>query len=225
MNINMKQLVSLALMTCFAISGCESDSVAPHDDPPALSERDTASQAALVVMAATVMGPVIVDGGITKRDANEAIVFDNPDGIMGTAYLDYFLGGPNGVPSTSEAADYAHLYTMQNMPLMLELGLGGGVSMGFDLTGDIDQTDSSAVISGTGTFKTGPNEASFAINEVSLETTSDYPTNGTVVFANLFYEITAYCDGTNTAIMVITGGSSYSLNLDDGGVEMLTEGN
>ncbi len=222
MKIKMKWQAALVLVALLAVAGCENDAVAPHDDPPALSAGDTAIQAGLVTMASTVVGAVILDPDSVNKDAAGDIFFDNADGVTGVAHLDYYVGGPKGELSTSEVADYAHLYTDENAPLLIELGLGGMVALGFDLSSTIDQKTSEAVISGGGSFTSGPYTASFAMNDVAVALSDPYPNDGTVVFVGLFYEVTAYCDGTNIAVMEVTDGPTYELNLDTGAVEEIT---
>jgi len=218
MNIKLKLQAILLVVVLLTVNGCDSDPVAPHDDPPTLSVEDTAYQTGMVALAALVVGPALLNGEVTKKGPAEIIEFDNEDGIVGTAHLEYFLGGPKGDPSTSEAADYAHLYTGEGMPLMVELGLGGGASFSFDLEGDIDQENKAAVINGSGYFQSGPHMSHFEINDMPVDNVSDYPNAGTIVFLGLLYEITAYCDGTYLAVLEVTNGPAFWLDLDTGDV-------
>ncbi|MFT5233846.1 MAG: hypothetical protein ACI9UK_000743 [Candidatus Krumholzibacteriia bacterium] len=219
MNFKMKGQAALLLVALLAFTGCENDGVAPHDEAPVLGTPDIVHQAALVVMAATVVVPVILDPSSVTKDANEDILFNDPDGITGLIHLDYFLGGPSGEVSTSDVADYAHLFTDDEAPLGVKVDSNAMAYMGFNITADIDQEGRSAVVNGSGTFDWGPSEASFAFNSVTLSASNPYPNDGTVLFTSLLYEVTAFCDGTNYAIMAVTNGPTYRLNLDDGVVE------
>jgi len=205
------------------LGGCDNDPVAPHDEIPALSESDVASQAGWVAMAAGIVGPETVE--FTAKSGANPYQHTFAGTVSGSIFLDFTSGTP-GAPVTPGEADHVNLYTEDQKPLIILVGLTGmegSVLLGFDIEADIDRTvtPNTAVINGGGTFASGPYEASFTFNDLLVAAGENYPRSGTMGFTSAAFSLTATFNGTNIAIMEMSNGSTYGVNLDDGNVEEL----
>lgn len=206
------------------IAGCESDAVAPNDTLPALTEGEVAQQAGLVAAGLAQVGPQILtyNGG----KAGPAVLgvypydFTNEDNITGEIVLEYFDGGPGGVHSTWDDADYGLLYTPEGKNVTVALDLGGGVepifSVTFDLYGPIDQTADTATVSGSGTFTSQAFVRDFTLADVVLTEVSSYPSGGTLAYTSGSIDLTVTYDGTRFVTAEINGGGAFVVDLDTG---------
>lgn len=204
------------------LAGCESDPVAPNEELPALTEQESAQQAALVAVGVAQVGPRLVtfNGAKAYNKVDGVYPYTFPPGgdISGSIMLEYFNGGPDGVHSAWDMADYGLLYTPEGDSVTVALDLGGGVepifSVTFDLEGPIDREEDTATVSGAGTFSSGGFFQNFSLTDVLLDDVSSYPDGGTMVFTGGPFETTVTYDGTRYALVVITGGPAWVIDLD-----------
>jgi hypothetical protein len=214
----MRGLVLLAALTVFGllVGGCESDSVAPQDELPALSKDAAANQAALAATVLASVAPEIVRYDGPTKEAY-SYNFLGVEGVTGTVNLEYWTGGIDGTPATFEVGDHARLWTPGLMGVVLETETGGSVSVTFDIHAQVVQaTETATIMVGSdGTFTSGDYVTNF--NLVNLVVTdSDYPTSGSMeVSAGGFDMIVAF-DGDHTALLSIDGEGTWIVDLDDG---------
>lgn len=220
----------LLLGFCLLLAGCESDSVAPNEQLPALTEKGAAQQAALVAVGISKAAPELLKfSGKKPRDKDLGIyTYDFPEGgdISGSIMLEYFDGGPEGDHSTWNDADYGLLYTTGGEVVSVELELEGAepvFGLKFDLHGDIDHPTDTAAVAGTGSFTTGASSNSFMIEDsdpVILHSVSTYPEEGGSFFysADEFDLIVVY-NGDDTALVAHASAPEvaiYIIDLDTG---------
>ncbi len=205
-------------------TGCESDTVAPHDEDPALTQEDVAYQTMYLGQMfneVAVQAVSYVPGGAVNKQ-NYTYDFPGESDIAGVINLDFRTGGENGTSATYNEADYVHLYTGEGAPLVLALGLGGSATITFDLTADIVQaTDTATITVGSkGSFVSGVYSSNFAFNDVVVIDGNGYPESGSIDFTTGDTEIVLVYDGDNTAQLLVAGIWTYTVNLDSG---VLTE--
>ena len=210
--------VPMLLVGGLLLSGCDSDSVAPQDEAPALSSADVAAQAGYVAMAVAAIGPETVEfaGKADKDSYTETFAGD----IAGEVHLDFFTGG---TPSSWQGADHVDLYTGEDAPLVIMVGMSGAegtVLLGFDVSADIDRNANpdTAVIDGSGTFASGPYTATFGFDGVAVAAGGSYPASGTMSFSGSGHTGTVTFNGTNLASLSMQGGANWVIDLDTGEV-------
>lgn len=220
-------LALVLLLACgLLLGGCESDSVAPNDDLPQVTEQEAAQQAALVAAGVSRVGPALVnfDGSKSLEDEPGFYTYTFPSGgdVSGSIHLQYYSGGPSGVPSMWDDADYGRLFTPVGSLLVISLDLGGGVvptvGLGFQIQGDIDRDTDSAVVNGVGNFVSGDMMAGFSFSDLLVSGLSSYPSGGTMGFTSGTLELTVIFDGDHTANVEIGEVVSYVIDLDTGEV-------
>lgn len=197
------------------LGGCESDSTAPQDPAPALSEQEAAAQAGLVAMAVTQVGPEVINfAEIGKTVYSRTFVGD----VSGTVNLDFRLGGPDGPSATWATGTWARLYTDAGNDLVITIGeMGGTAQLGLNITADINRLGGTAVVNGGGTFATGPYAATFAFDDLAVQA-DGYPTGGSMTFNGGGFVMTVAFDGTNIATVTVQGLGTWYVNLDTGEV-------
>lgn len=217
-NKNSILMMGLLLMGLLACAGCESDSVAPNDEAPELSEENVAYQAAAVALAVAEIGPVVLDPSAAKEVIT--YTFENFDYVTGTCDIDYRSGGADGTPASPEAADYAHLYTTTEDGLGLLADFEGGSIEVMRLTADVMATlnhdlDRATVLEGSGgDLVAGIYTGTYAISGVVVG--GEYPESGTITFTSSGYTIVVEFDGSNMADVSVDDVLTWTLNLDDG---------
>ena len=231
-------LPALLLACGLLVGGCESDSVAPQDELPELTEAEVTQQAALVAVGIARVGPqLLLYDGTKSGDKDEEGVytqdFEDFDNITGIVILEYFNGGPGGVHCVWDEADYGLLYTWDDPETSEEdgvtivLDLGGGLvpvfELTFDLHGDINQTADTATVSGSGTFVTGDEISDFTLTNVVLTDVSDYPTGGEMGFIADGIALVVNYNGVQMAEVTIDETVAYMIDLDLGTVTPVGE--
>lgn len=215
----------LLLGFCLVVGGCESDSVVPQEELPALTEQGAAQQASLVAVGISMAGPELLNFSGKSGDKELGIYpYTFPDGgdVTGTIMLEYFTGGAGGTHSSWEDADYGLLYTVEDNEVSMNLDLDGlapDFGMTFNLYGPIDQVLDTAEVSGTGKFRTGASNHGFTIPDddpVVLEAVSTYPSGGMFVYSADGFELLVVYDGSDTAIIQIAEVVAYTIDLDTG---------
>ncbi len=201
-------------------TGCSNDPVAPHDEAPDLTTEDVATQAGLVAKAISLVGPQVIDFA-GKSDKNSySYSFPASENVTGEIHMDYFLGGPGGTSVAWDVGDYVDLYTATGEQLDVAVDFGGGLVLAFSLTFDIgavlDRPNNKATISGTGTFASGTSTATFSFTDLVVVKAGDYPASGGMSFTGAGFSMTVTFDGTNMAILAISDGSAYDVDLDTG---------
>lgn len=215
----------LLLGFCLVIGGCESDSVVPQEQLPALTEQGAAQQASLVAVGISKAGPELLNFSGKSGDKELGVYpYTFPEGgdISGTIMLEYFTGGAGGTHSSWDDADYGLLYTTEGNEVSVALDLDGlepQFGLTFNLYGPIDQVADTAEVSGTGTFTTGDSSNDFTIPDddpVLLEAISTYPSGGMFLYSADGFELMVVYDGSDTAIIQIAEVVAYTIDLDTG---------
>ena len=220
----------ILVLACGAlVGGCESDSVAPHDELPVLTEREVVQQAALVAVGIAKVGPEVMNFQGLKTFEKELGVYIRtfPEGgdITGSIIIEYFNGGPSGVHSLWDDADYGLFYTPEGERVTIDLEIpdvGTSVfALDFDLHGDIDHEADTATVSGSGNLTTGDFHPSFTITNVVLTEVSSYPDGGTFEFVAGVITVVVEYDGDNTSTVSINDVITYVIDLDTGIVTLI----
>lgn len=208
-------LLALALLTAGVI-GCDSDSTAPQDNAPALTEAGAATQAGQIAKAMVQLGPEM----LTFSQPAKTVYDRTFSGLIaGTVHLDFRLGGADGPSATWATGTWARLYTDQGAPLVITIGdQGGTAQLGLDINGVLNRVQDTAVINGGGTFASGPYSASFLFTDLAVAAAADYPGGGTLTFNAGTWVVTVTFDGTNIATMAVFGHGTWDVNLDTGEV-------
>lgn len=208
-------LLALALLAA-AVIGCDSDSTAPQDNAPALTEEGAATQAGQVAKAMVQMGPEM----LTFSQPGKTVYDRTFNGLItGTVHLDFREGSADGPSATWNTGSWARLYTDDGAPLVITVGDAGGTAqLGLDIHGVLNRISDTALINGGGTFASGPYSATFAFTDLAVAAASDYPDSGSLAFTAGAWVITVTFDGTNIATMSVTGHGTWDVNLDTGDV-------
>jgi hypothetical protein len=218
--------VTLILAGALLLVGCESDSVAPQDEIPTLTEGDVAQQAGVVATALAKVSPEIVAFRPAKAAKDLGIYpydFPNQPQVTGMVTLEFFTGGPTGTHVAYDAADFGLLYTDPGEMLRVEIEVTEDVTLGFDLglsvEGYLDRDAGSAVVSGAGTFVSGLHPGSFQFTGLAVSENGLYPTAGSLTFLSAGWTMTVVFDGDVTAEVLLDGTPLYVVNLETGLVE------
>ena len=219
-NWKMTLMTALALLACggLLLTGCESDTVAPQDELPALTQDDVGYQAAGA--AALLAGVAIEIVEFTPTKDAYSYSFDGTDGITGDVNLEYWTGGDiDGDPSTFNLGDYARMWTPNAAGVVLETGEGGSVSLSFDIEAEVVQTaptTATIVVGSSGTFASGGYSGTFDIENIVVTDGLEYPTSGSMTFSSSGFEMVITFDGTNMALISIDGEGTWLVDLSDG---------
>lgn len=211
----------LILLTgAFFAGGCSSDSVAPHDDTPELTQENVAGQAAMVAMAITEIGPQLVN--FVPNKTVYTYDFAGYDYVDGQVQLDFRLGGADGSSSTPSQADYAHLWTLGENGLTLTYETGvtqSAMYLTADLMADIDQAnDRATILDGSGgILVSGIFTGSYAMDGLVVRATG-YPLSGTLTFTGGAHVLVVTFNGSPTAIISADGATVAAVNLTNGDV-------
>lgn len=214
----------LILLTgAFFAGGCSSDSVAPQDETPELTQENVAGQAAMVATAITEVGPQLVN--FTPSKTVYTYDFAGYDYVDGQVQIDFRLGGADGSSSTPSQADYGHLWTVGETGLTLTYDTGvteSAMYLTADLMADIDQAnDRATILDGSGgILVSGIFTGSYAIDGLVVGATG-YPSAGTLTFTGGAHELVVTFNGSSTAIIAADGDNVATVNLDTGAVTFL----
>ncbi len=215
------------LLACLALllgaglwlTGCESDTVAPHDELPEVSSEDAAYQAAAMASAAGQFLPQLVEYNGT--DKNEySYTFPGDSAVSGTILFDFRMGSADGAPAPYDTATWGKIYTDAGENISFAVGLGGSIDLKFSIAADITRDpDTATLLEGSGgTFTSGDYTAVFSFADLVVIRDGDYPAAGSMTFLSGNYSVTVTFDGSNIAVLTIVDGSSWSVNLDDGSI-------
>ena len=215
-------LAAFALMlgACLWLTGCESDTVAPHDELPQLTDEDKAYQAAAMGAAAGRVLPQIVEfDGTSKNEYTYSFPADGSD-LTGNIYFDFRMGNADGAPAAFDAASWGNMFTAANEPIVFAVGVGGTVEVDFNIVASLVQaTNTATLLEGSqGTFTAGDYSATFAFDGVIVTAGADYPAGGTMTFTSGGTVLIVTFDGDNTATISLNGIITWILNLDDGSI-------
>lgn len=215
--------LTLLLAGALLLVGCESDSVAPQDEIPALTEGDVAQQAGVVAVALAKVSPEIVAFRPAKAAKELGIYpydFSGQPQVTGNVTLEFFTGGPTGTHVAYDAADFGLLYTDPGEMLRVDIDVTEEVTLGFDLglsvEGYLDRDAGSAVVSGAGTFVSGLHPGSFQFTGMGVSENGLYPTAGTMTFFSAGWTMTVIFDGDATADVLLDNVLLYVVNLETG---------
>ena len=206
----------LLVLGLLALVGCESDSVAPQDSDPELTQEDAAHQAAVVAMAIAKVGPQVVRVAPLKTVYSH--VFDGTDGITGTVEMDFRTGGPDGASASSTAGDWASLVTLGEDGLAFQVDQSATMYLEVGITCSINQTlhTATALAGSGGTFTAGVYVTTFTMDGLTVAATNDYPTSGVLIFTSGPHTLDIEFDGTVNAVISADGSPHWMLNMDTG---------
>jgi hypothetical protein len=225
--VGLMGVLILLLGFCLVIGGCESDSVVPQEQLPALTERGAAQQASLVAVGISKAGPELLNFSGKSGDKELGVYpYTFPEGadIAGTIMLEYFNGGAEGEHCLWSDADYGLLYTTEGNEVSVALDLEGlepEFALTFNLYGPIDQVLDTAEVSGTGKFASGDSSHDFTIPDddpVLLEAISTYPSGGSFAYSADGFDLVVVYDGDDTAFVFVSEAPEpgYVIDLDTG---------
>lgn len=211
-------LLTLALAAC--VAGCESDPVAPQDELPAVTAEGSAATSAAIAKIMVEVGPIILDPSKAVVDVDLDDPLDDYEDLSGTFHIDY-RDGPDGAPAEPGDALWAHGYTDDGSPVVVDFGDYGGQSeFEFDVTADITRgtPDSVEILDGSGgTMVSGERNTTFTASGLVIDG-GDYPASGTVTVDPADGpESTVTFNGTDKALAFVDG-TYYEVDLDDGSV-------
>jgi len=221
MNKKIYLLAALMLMLGLGLwlAGCESDTVAPHDETPALTQEDATYQAAAMASASGRFLPQLVE--FDGSDKNEySYQFPTGGDITGTIYFDFRNGGAEGAPAPYNTANWGHLFTAADEEISFAVGIGGSIDLKFSIFADITRDpDTATILTGSGgTFTSGAYGAVFSFADLVVVRDGDYPASGSMTFVSGAFEVTVTFDGTNIAIASFNNVASWTINLDDASI-------
>jgi hypothetical protein len=211
-------LGSLALLAAgvlLVMAGCESDSTAPKDEVPPISQQAAAQQAGYFASAVAQAYGIYQDA----LHGKEVIVHDFATGdASGSFTMDFRTGGAGGTPSPSALADYIHIYTDTEQDVRItQPGLTIPLAIAtFDVV--VDPYDATAPESGTlnggGRLVSGAYTSTFTVEDLFLNS-STYPPSGALIYTAGDHEVTVEFDGSQFATLTV-GSMIYLVNLDTG---------
>jgi len=219
MNKKIYLLAALMLMLGLGLwlTGCESDTVAPHDETPELTSEDVAYQSAAMGVATSQVLPQLVE--YEDNDKNEySYTFPAGSDVTGTVHFDFRNGGPTGDPAPYDTATWGRLYTLSGETVSVEIGYGGSIDLEFDITATLSQDPDSATCSGGGTFTSGDYSATFTFDALVVVEGASYPTGGSMTFVSGEYTMTVTFDGSSVAVISYNGENMWNINLVDGSI-------
>jgi len=205
-------LIIVLLTMGLLLTGCDSDSTAPNDELPALSNQDVASQGGNMAAAMMSVLPRIWDPQTSKDNGEYSYTF-GPGPVQGTV-LSEFRDVEGGDLVDYDVAGWALVRTAD--PLAITL-IEGGIPwmLGFTITAIIDQEADTATAAGVGNLVVGDYTANFTLDAVVVQDGDDYPASGTITYVNAGISADITFDGDNTATVTV-GEDSWTLNLADG---------
>lgn len=222
-NVLRRIMVVAAVATAVLwLGGCESDSVAPRDDLPTLTQADAAQQAGVIAAGIHRMGPQILrfDPGKAKELGVYTYDFATEPYVTGEVTLEFFTGGAGGTHVAYDAADYGMLYTLPGEMLDVVLTFEGDIDIGFQLTldvhGPMDQVAGTAVIGGGGTFASDLWAGDFTFSGVGVTRAAGYPDDGTLTFTSGPWEMVVAFTGDRMAGISVGGSVLFEVDLDTG---------
>jgi len=207
------------------IAGCGSDSLAPNDPLPPLSEDSSAQQAGLVAYSVATMGEIALNFSPKSRLTKTAktdpasgpgylYLFDGED-MAGSVNLVFQDGGATGEYCTPEAADYVTA-TVLDEGIRLTTSFGGTTFVMAKVMANITRgTPDSATVLGDshGTLQAGDYQVDFSIGAVTVYGTG-YPTGGPITCDNGYHTVSVQFDGTALADLSLDGTVKWQFNLD-----------
>ncbi len=215
-------LTALALMlgASLWLTGCESDSVAPHDQLPALISEDVAYQAAAVSAAASRVLPQLVDFVGTDKTAYTYTFPAVGSQVTGSVYFDFRNCGPDGASADYDVATWGWMYTETDSPLIFAVGIGGSVELDFNIFANIVQSTHTATLleGSVGTFTGGDYAATFAFDGVVVTAGESYPSGGTMTFISGGHVLVVTYDGDETATVSLNDEVTWIVNLETGDI-------
>jgi hypothetical protein len=216
-------IVPLAMVVALlALAGCDSDSTAPKDEVPPISEQAAVEQAGYLAYYVLQSYDVYQDY-LTSKDVYTH-TFTTGD-VHGSFTLDFRNGGSTGAPCASddESCDYVHIYTDtsdgQSVDLYETYPTSDPplISTTFDIeVYPYDNTlhAENGTINGSGQMQSGVYTSTFTIEEVQLGV-GTYPPAGSLTYTSGEHEVAVEFDGTRYATLTI-GDTTREVDLDTG---------
>lgn len=205
----------LMLGAAWLLGGCGSDSTAPDDSLPPLSDEDVADQSGFMAVALVQVAPLGLDYGGKAADVGDyTYTFPGGGEVQGTVYLQFRDGGATGDPVAYGQADWARAYTAGDEPLTIDL-IEGGIPwiLAFELFSDLNRATDSALVNGGGSLVIGDYTATWTVEDLQINGAQQWPASGTLTFTNEGITAVVRFNGTST-VTVEVGESSFDIDLD-----------
>ena len=198
------------------LTGCESDTVAPHDGTPELTDEDVAYQTAAMASAVGLVLPQLVEYSDPSKNEYD-YTFPAGGDLTGTIHFDFRVSGADGNPATYDTAGWGRLFTAVDESISFAVGFGGSIELTFDIMADITRDpDTATILTGSGgTFTSGDYSASFSFEDLVVVRNGDYPTSGSMTFVSGGFTMTVTFNGSNTAVISLNDIATWTVNLDD----------
>jgi hypothetical protein len=213
-------LVLLAAGAFVALVGCESESVAPNDNLPAISPESAAQIAGYVAFYLNEAYGVYQDA-FSKAESGEQSF--SAGGVSGGYTLEFRC---DGSPCESGDADFLRGYTAAGQQIEVRANLSDDLPLvvcTFDAQADdFDGTvgSESGTVFGHGALVAGEYESSFTVEGVFLSL-AEYPPGGSLTYLAGDNAVEVTFNGTRYANLVV-GETHYLVDLDDGSVDEVT---
>jgi len=207
-------LLAMAAVAVFALlAGCDSDTVAPHDNLPALTAEDAANQSAIVALTYKQIGPMAIQNPAKTAGAHPIA----GAGFSGEVWIDW-LTAEGGEDATWNTAGWVHVFTEADSPVVYTTPLGGTTEFNLDVAADIARDPTTGVISGSGSMVSGEYTLSYTILNLEVVEGADYPATGIIEVVTQGHTVSIVFDGDNTALLTVNMTDVWEVNLDTGAV-------
>lgn len=204
------------------MAGCESESVTPNENLPALTEGDAASQAGFLAMAISTVGNEFAGFEETAKNLY-SYTFGEESDIQGTVYFTFLAGGADGQQAPYDQADWVHGATGVGEGLTVAAaGLSAAIAMTLDMVADpYDPVNRTATLSGAGTLTAGDYSSGWSIEGVAVSA-EGFPGDGTMTFEAGEITVVVHFDGDSEASVTVDGVEIGTIDLSTGVFEEIT---
>jgi hypothetical protein len=215
-------LILLLPAMAWMLGACSSDSTAPDDSLPPLSNKDVASQAGYLSAAIVEVAPLsLTYQGVKAADGEDHYDFPEDGMVQGRVHLEFRDGGAEGDLSDFDVADWAKAWTAAGEPLIINLvdyDEAVPLLLSFMLESDLDQESDprTAVVNGGGQLVVGDYLATWTVDDLVVFDQEPYwPQSGSISFTSGGITATVTFNGTSIATVTV-GDLTFDINLATG---------
>jgi hypothetical protein len=220
--MKMHKMIALAGLALLALlAGCESDPVAPQDELPDLTSEERANQSVVIAVATAEAATRVLAPGTPIPSKSLRTYAVTGEGFGGSVLINYLSA--EGVPDpmnevTPETAGWAHLFTLEGVPVTYTTPLGGTTEFHLDFTAVLEQgPPREALINGEGTMISGDYTVEFSVEDLEIEEGEDYPL-GSIAVTSMGHSVAIGFDGDHTATVLVDNVDLYIADLETGEV-------
>jgi hypothetical protein len=214
-------LAALAVAGLALFAGCDSDSVAPNDNLPAITAEDAANQAGAVAMAWTTIAHLAIDDPGAMAKAATAHPVDGA-GFSGEVWIDWRTE-EGGADAAWNTAGWVRVFTETGAPVVYTTPLGGETAFVLDVAAAIERDPTTGEINGGGSMVSGDYTLSYGVTGLIVQEGADYPLDGSIGVDTQGHSVMIQFDGDNTAILTVDMSEYWVVNLDTGAVDPLAD--